>query len=77
MKIAEAMTSNKPFKRPESDEVVQWYLGGTGPFSDLVVCDYFTVNGEFTTDLSLYASDILATDWQIIGTTEANEAEEE
>jgi hypothetical protein len=66
MKIQEAMASLKPFKRPHSDEVSQWFLGGTGPFQNLVECDYFTHGEVFSTSIDLYASDILADDWVIL-----------
>jgi hypothetical protein len=71
MKLQEAITSLKPFKRKDSSEWSQWYLGGTGPHKDLVDCDYFVHDfqvhgGSFSTSIDLYASDILADDWVIL-----------
>jgi hypothetical protein len=67
MTLQEAVSSLKPFKRKDSLEVAQWYLGGTGPFKDLVECDYFVCEGQFSTGIDLYASDIFADDWILVG----------
>jgi hypothetical protein len=68
MKLAEAMTSMKPFKRKRSSDWSQWYLGGTGPHKDLVDCDYFVHGGLFSTSIDLYAEDILTDDWEVLET---------
>ena len=63
MTLQEAVSSLKPFKRKDSLEVSQWFAGGTGPFKELVDCDYFVHGEDFCTSMDLYASDIFAEDW--------------
>lgn len=69
MTLVEALKCGKPFKRKEDDEVIYYYEPGTGPHSDLVGCDYFVFDFKgiknFSTSIDLYASDILADDWEI------------
>lgn len=57
--LQEAIRSGMPFTSTEVHEVIQHFTRGTGPFSDLVECDYFVVDGEFELILGLDAEDIL------------------
>ncbi len=67
MTIQEALLTYKYFKRPMWDHKVCYFKAKTGPFHDLVDCDYFVTNedGEdrFTTSLDVYGEEILATDY--------------
>lgn len=72
MKLAEAMLSLKPFKRPHSLNHVQYFMPGTGPHKSLVSCDYFVFHydgsseGEFSTSIDLYPEDITADDYVLL-----------
>lgn len=73
MKLIEAMLSLKPFKRPHSLDITQYFLSKTGPFANLVDCDYFVIyfdgnkdEPEITTALDLYPEDIMADDYELI-----------
>lgn len=75
MKLIEAMLSLKTFKRPHSLQAAQYFLAKTGPYKDLVSCDYFVIYSNvdtknievnFSTSLDLYPEDILADDYLLI-----------
>lgn len=65
MTIEEVIKSYKPFRRPHSDEVSQYFEGGTGPYG-YFGCDYFIHSGVFSTSIDLYAEDIFADDWIVV-----------
>lgn len=64
--IQEAIQSGKSFKLEDSDKVIGYYAAGTGSFTELVSCDYFVVDGEFSTSLDLYASELLSDKWETL-----------
>lgn len=65
--IQECVRSLKPFKTPGYlKAMVQYWQPETGPFKDVLSCDYFTVDGELQTSLDLYADEILSNDWIIL-----------
>lgn len=70
MTLSEAIKTNKKVKRKSKDWAVQWFLPNTGPYNDIVSCDYFVAYefGEetFITSLDLYADDILDDDWEVL-----------
>ena len=68
--LKEAILSYKPFKRKHGDLYSQYFKAKTGPFKDLVECDYFShefesdpSKGIFSTSIDLYASDIFEEDY--------------
>jgi len=65
MTLIEAIQSGKSFRRPHQfqEDESQWFEAGTGPYKDLVACDYFTHGGEFSTSIDLYYDDIIADDY--------------
>lgn len=70
MTLSEAMFSLRPFRRPHSLDAIQYFLPSTGPYKDLVSCDYFVVyynnkheDMEFSTSIDLYPEDIIANDY--------------
>jgi len=68
MNLHEAMRTHKYFKRPHWDlSKICWFNAQTGPYSELVSCDYFVIYEygieTFSTSLDLYAEDILANDY--------------
>jgi hypothetical protein len=74
--LHEALLSYKEFYRPSSpDETIQYYAPNTGPFRELVTCDYFIVRvrdsqGEeeyrnFQTSIDLYPEEILKDFWEL------------
>ena len=74
MNIQEALKSGKKFKRPHmTNWSYQYFYPETGPYKDLVSCDYMveylfeddpqSVERVFSTSLDLYPEDILADDW--------------
>lgn len=71
MKIQEAIQTNKYMKRSHwEDSAFCHYLANTGPYKDLVDCDYFCFyeDGFLTFSTSgpdLYAEDLLADDYEI------------
>jgi len=60
MNLIEAVQSGRKFSRVEVYEEIQHFKKGTGPYPFLVDCDYFVVDGEFSTSIDLYADEILA-----------------
>lgn len=71
MTIQEALQTHQPIRRPDWDNFVCYFRPKTGPFKDLVDCDYFVYYEEgletfFTTSLDLYGDALLATDWEIV-----------
>lgn len=71
MTIQEALKTHQPVKRPSWDNFVCYFRPKTGPFKDLVDCDYFVYyeNGlepMFTTSIDLYGEELLATDYQVV-----------
>lgn len=68
MTIQEAIKTKKPFRIKGKDgwEISQWFEGGKGPFKNLVDCDYFTHDGEFSTSIDLYADQVLSNEWEIV-----------
>lgn len=73
MNLLEALKTNKKIRR-SSKVHGYWQLhpAGTGPFSDMVNCSYFTYMEEddndeyYTTSIDLYPEDLLAEDWEVI-----------
>ena len=72
MTLIEAMFSLKPFRRPHSLDAAQYFLPSTGPYKDLVSCDYFVIyyninhkdmDMDFSTSIDLYPDDITADDY--------------
>lgn len=72
MTLIEAMLSLKPFRRPDSLDASQYFLPNTGPYKDLVSCDYFVnysninekdMDMDFSTSIDLYHDDITADDY--------------
>lgn len=65
MTIQEAIQSGKSFKLKGSDDIILYCSPCSGPFNTLVDCDYFVIDGEFSTSLDLYASQLLSTEWEL------------
>lgn len=65
MNLIEAMKSGKRFKRKNNDKWSQCFEPKTGPHTDLVGCGYFVHDGEFSSSINLYYSDLVADDWEI------------
>lgn len=67
MTIQDALNLNKYVKRPHWDSSFCHFQGGTGPFKDLVGCNYIVFIeddvADFATSIDLYPEDILATDY--------------
>lgn len=67
MTIQDALKLNKYVKRPHWDSSFCHFQGGTGPFKELVGCNYIVVIEDgianFSTSIDLYPEDILATDY--------------
>ena len=70
--LNEAILSLKRFKREENDQYSQYFLSGTGPFKDILKCDYFSLDfdkdpskGTLSTSIDLYPQDILAIDYEV------------
>lgn len=73
LNLNEAILSLKKFKRKDNDMFSQYFLAGTGPFKDVLQCDYFSLDfskdsseGTLSTSIDLYAQDILATDYEVV-----------
>lgn len=67
MTIQDALKSNKPFKLKGSDEVILYYEASRGPHSDVLInVSYFTIDGDLSTSLDLYASEILSNEWEVV-----------
>lgn len=71
MTIQEAIKSGKKFTRKNQEGGWGCYYNqSTGPFDDLVDCDYFVFCEDniivFSTSIDLYAEDILADDWEFV-----------
>lgn len=74
MTIIQAMTNhlNQKITRPSwSGDYFVYYAPKTGPFQDLVDCDYFVfyedgLEPNFSTSIDLYPEDLMAQDYQII-----------
>lgn len=81
MKIQEAILTNKYVYRKDWDnQAFCYHLANTGPFKDLVTCDYFTMYEDgfisfSTTGPDLYAEEFLADDYKIAPLT-ASQIEE-
>jgi hypothetical protein len=74
MFIPEVIKSNQEFYKLSSpDETIQYYNPGTGPYQDLVSCDYFVTRvrsstgdiefQHFQTSIDLYPDEILEDIW--------------
>jgi len=68
MTLKEAMLTNKFVYRPNwYDRGFTYFLPKTGPYKDLVDCDYFVIkeDGEefFSTSIDFYPEDLLAEDY--------------
>jgi hypothetical protein len=67
MTIQEALHLNKYVKRPHWDSSFCHFQEGTGPFKDLVGCNYIVFIEDdlcqFSTSIDLYPEDIIATDY--------------
>lgn len=73
MNLQDALLTYKKVSRDvekNSKDWVCYYKKGTGPYFNLVDCDYFVICEDgvenFSTSLDLYPADILAEDWQIL-----------
>lgn len=70
MNILYAINSLKKFKRPHWDYSIQYFIPNSGPYTNLVDCDYFVGFHEdhesMSTSIDLYASDISADDYFIL-----------
>lgn len=77
MNIQEALKTNHYVKRPHWDyQSFCYYLPNTGPYKDLVECDYFCFYEDgflsFSTSMpDLYAQDVLADDFEIAQISES------
>lgn len=71
MKIQEAIKTNKYVcRKSQPDSAFCYHQPNTGPFKDLVSCDYFSIYEDgfltfSTTAPDLYADELLADDYQI------------
>lgn len=74
MTLREVLKSGRKFKRPHMEDwSYQYFQPETGPYKDLVSCDYmveYMFEGDpksfeknFSTSLDLYPEDVLAEDW--------------
>jgi hypothetical protein len=49
------------------NEVIQYFVAGTGPFAHELSCDYFVTDGKFlSTSLDLYADELLSNEWELM-----------
>mgnify|MGYP007088035294 CR=1 FL=1 len=77
MNFLEALQTHKYVRSAQWTEgkAFCWHPAKTGPYRDLVDCDYFTVyDGSFisfhTTGPDLYAHELLAQDYEVMEVTE-------
>lgn len=59
MNIIEAMLTRKKFSDVNVYEEIQYFDAKTGPYKHFVGCDYFIIDGEFSTSIDLYADELL------------------
>lgn len=65
MNFLEAMLTRRKFSRVDIYEEIQYFDKNTGPYQHLVGCDYFVIDGEFSTSIDLYADELLG-DYRIL-----------
>ena len=78
MNLLDAIKSGKEIIDPTHTFTFQWYQSGTGPYKELVSCDYFVMkewdemlkqftNDMFTTSLCIdaYADSFLSDKWEV------------
>jgi hypothetical protein len=67
MTIQQAILTGKQFKLMGDNEVIQYFVAGTGPFAHELSCDYFVTDGKFlSTSLDLYADELLSNEWELM-----------
>ncbi len=59
MNFIEAMLTRKKFSNKLVYEEIQYFDAKTGPYQYLVGCDYFIIDGEFSTSIDLYGDELL------------------